>query len=85
MQEVIQKVQVEEAYIHGAYLGLNADTVSKRGYRAPRLGHVTLADHDPLFDQPNSKLTSSRPVGNRGDLNITITAYSVIVVRCLTY
>jgi hypothetical protein len=75
VQEVIQKVPVEEVYIHGAYLGLDADAVTKRGYRAPRFGHVTLADHDPLFDQPNSKLTSSRPVGHRGDLNIIITAH----------
>jgi hypothetical protein len=75
VQEVIQKVPVEEAYIYGAYFGLDADIHSKRAYRAPRFGHMTSADHDPLFDQPNSKLTSSHPVGHRGDLNIIITAY----------
>jgi hypothetical protein len=75
VQEVIQKVPVEEAYNYGAYFGIDPDTQSKRAYRAPRFGHVILVDHDSLFDQPNSKLTDSHPVGHRGDLNIIRTAY----------
>jgi hypothetical protein len=75
VQDVIEKVPIEEVYICGVYLGIDEDTDTNRGYRAPRLGHVTMADYDPLFDQPKSKLTANRPLGNRADLNIIRTAY----------
>ena len=73
--KVIEKVPVEEAYICGVYLGIDEDTDTNRGYRAPRIGHVTMADHDPLFDQPKSRLKPNRPLGDRGDLNIIRSAY----------
>lgn len=34
-----------------------------------------MADHNPLFDQPKSKLKPKYPIGDRADLNIIQTAY----------
>jgi hypothetical protein len=73
VRQVIEKVPVDEVYMHGAYLGTDEST--SRGYRGPKIGHITLEEHDPLFDHPKSKLTDSHPVGHRGDLDITCTAH----------
>jgi hypothetical protein len=75
VQEVIEKVPIEEVYLHGAYLGIDEDTDTKRRYHGPRFGHMTFEEHDPLFDQLKSKLTDSHPLGDRGDLEIIRTAY----------
>jgi rRNA-processing protein FCF1 len=76
MQEVIQRVPVEEIYIYGVYVGIGEEgTSTKRVYRAPRIGHAIIADHDALFDQQGSKLKRNHPVGDRGDFNIIRTAY----------
>jgi hypothetical protein len=67
-------VQVEEP-LHFWSIYQNKDADTKRGYRVLRFDHAIMADHDPLFDQPKSKLKANHPVGDRGDLNIIITAY----------
>jgi hypothetical protein len=73
VRDVIQKVPIDEAPIYGVYFG--TDEPTNRGYRGPRIGHATLEEHDPLFDQSKSKLTKSHPLGDLGDVDIIRTAY----------
>ena len=73
VKQVIEKVPVDELCIYGGYFG--TDEPTSRGYRGPRIGHTVLGAHDPLFDQPRSKLTKRRPLGDRGDLDIIHTAH----------
>lgn len=73
VHQVIKKVPMGETPIRGAYVGTEAPTT--REYRGPRIGHTTIEEHDPIFDQTKSKLTDSHPLGGRADLDIIRAAY----------